>query len=89
MSIIPTIRRTSTSYRDDLALISLGVPGDPNGVHPLVEPRRFYLNTQNDKIRVPAQPYRKDSYLLISAGWDGLYGTADDICNFEWRYRER
>ncbi|MGB2808409.1 MAG: type II secretion system protein [Sedimentisphaerales bacterium] len=27
-------------------------------------------------------PYRPDSYILISAGADGLYGTKDDICNF-------
>ena len=27
-------------------------------------------------------PYRPDSYVLISAGPDGLYGTEDDICNF-------
>jgi len=27
-------------------------------------------------------PYRPDSYILISAGVDGLYGTNDDICNF-------
>jgi type II secretory pathway pseudopilin PulG len=27
-------------------------------------------------------PYRPDSYILISAGADGLYGTADDIRNF-------
>jgi hypothetical protein len=29
-----------------------------------------------------------DSFILISAGQDGLYGTADDICNFEWKYRK-
>jgi len=28
-------------------------------------------------------PYRSDSYLLISPGEDGLYGTADDVANFE------
>lgn len=28
------------------------------------------------------QPYRPDSYILISAGLDGIYGTADDIRNF-------
>jgi prepilin-type N-terminal cleavage/methylation domain-containing protein len=28
-------------------------------------------------------PARPDSFLLISAGSDGLYGTKDDICNFE------
>jgi len=27
-------------------------------------------------------PYRPDSYILISAGADGLYGTKDDITNF-------
>jgi len=30
-----------------------------------------------------ARPVRPDSFLLISAGQDGLYGTSDDICNFE------
>ncbi len=29
------------------------------------------------------RPYRPDSYLLISAGADGEYGTVDDITNFE------
>jgi prepilin-type N-terminal cleavage/methylation domain-containing protein len=28
-------------------------------------------------------PYRKTSFLLITAGQDGVYGTADDINNFE------
>lgn len=27
-------------------------------------------------------PYHPDSYILITAGDDGLYGTDDDICNF-------
>ena len=29
------------------------------------------------------RPYRAESYILISAGEDGLYGTGDDIFNFE------
>jgi len=29
------------------------------------------------------RPVRPDSFILISAGSDGLYGTKDDICNFE------
>ena len=35
------------------------------------------------------EPHRRDTFILISAGGDGLYGTADDICNFEWKYRDR
>jgi len=34
----------------------------------------------NSDLRVPFKP---DSYILISAGADGLYGTVDDICNFK------
>jgi len=75
-------------YRDNQALINLGVPGQPNTAHPLADPKRFYLNTQNHQVSSP-QPHRRDSYILISAGYDGLYGTADDICNFDWRPRER
>jgi prepilin-type N-terminal cleavage/methylation domain-containing protein len=29
-----------------------------------------------------ARPFNRDSYILISAGADALYGTEDDICNF-------
>lgn len=28
-------------------------------------------------------PYKDESYILISAGNDGMYGTDDDICNFQ------
>lgn len=75
-------------YRDNQALVQLGVPGHPKDVHPLSDPRRFYLNTQSDKIALASAPYNADRFILISAGYDGLYGTADDICNFEWKYRE-
>ncbi len=37
---------------------------------------------QDPKIEARVWPYRPDSYILISAGADGLYGTPDDIRNF-------
>ena len=37
---------------------------------------------QDPKITARPWPYSPDSYILISAGADGLYGTPDDICNF-------
>ena len=74
-------------YRDNPALLKLGVPWALDTVHPLADPKRFYLNTQNEKV-TQSRPHRADSYILISAGKDGLYGTADDICNFDWKYRE-
>lgn len=37
----------------------------------------------NDRITVRNEPVNKDSFILIGAGEDALYGTADDITNFE------
>ena len=37
---------------------------------------------QDPKVVNYPTAYKSDSYLLISAGLDGLYGTADDITNF-------
>jgi len=55
------------------------------GEHPLGDTTGayFYTYITDPKIVDTAWPHRPDSYLLITAGADGLYGTADDICNFE------
>lgn len=37
---------------------------------------------QDPKVTARPWPYRPDSYILISAGMDGIYGTSDDITNF-------
>ncbi len=43
----------------------------------------FYEQYIKDpRITNMAWPYRPDSYILISAGADGLYGTSDDVTNF-------
>lgn len=42
----------------------------------------FYEYIRDPKVAARDWPYRPDSYLLISAGTDGLYGTEDDIRNF-------
>jgi hypothetical protein len=82
----PDDRENIYCYKDNQALIALGVPGKPGETHPLVDPKRFYLDTESREL--PSRPYRADTFILISAGRDGLYGTADDIRNFEWKYRE-
>jgi prepilin-type N-terminal cleavage/methylation domain-containing protein len=42
----------------------------------------FYSYIRDPKREAMPWPYRSDSYILISAGADGLYGTGDDIRNF-------
>jgi len=55
-------------------------------VHPLGIPamnyQAFYDYITDPKITSMKQAYRPDSYILISAGADGLYGTSDDVTNF-------
>lgn len=42
--------------------------------------------TRSEKITTMSRPYRAETYILISAGEDGLYGTMDDICNFDFTF---
>lgn len=68
--------------------VGLGAPWEPGRKHPLFEdPIKFYEMTVNDQIDLDGdgvgdRPYKADSYILLSAGYDGLYGTDDDIFNF-------
>ena len=71
-------------YKDNHALIGLGVPGKPGQKHPLYEnPRIFYEMTRDYNVAKMSKPQRADTFILLSAGKDGLYGTKDDIANFE------
>lgn len=77
------------NYWDNLALLDLGIPGSTE-IHPLADTTgnigdiRFYDQTQNKKIEVREWPYNADSFILLSAGPDGKYGTPDDIHNFSY-----
>jgi hypothetical protein len=78
------------NYRDNQALLALGVPGKPGLKHPLFEnPQIFYEMTRNVRVAGPSVPNRADTYILLSAGYDGLYGTEDDIANFQFRLKPK
>jgi hypothetical protein len=67
--------------QDNWPLIQLGRIMDGRQ-HELNNLTQFVEKIQDPKITAKVWPYRPDSYILISAGADGLYGTPDDICNF-------
>lgn len=72
------------NIRDNGILVGLGKIKDGT-IHPLWEPDVFYSMDRgiiDPKVTARIWPYRPDSYILISAGADGLYGTGDDIRNF-------
>jgi prepilin-type N-terminal cleavage/methylation domain-containing protein len=84
---------------DNSNLLDLGTPADQSVSHPLwtgalatdlLTFEEIVLNKQvqiaTKTVALPdgiKQPYRADSYFLLSAGKDGLYGTSDDLLNFE------
>ena len=75
---------------DNIEIIEgLGVPGQTYD-HPLIDNSddgrgvsEFQRMILNDKVTSIKRPYRASSYILWSAGKDGLFGTADDIFNFD------
>jgi len=76
------------NYYDNYDLIELGVPWTvPVQPHPYKNPPPegglFYKSTRDKSVTPMMKPHNPDSYILISAGWDGLYGTGDDVFNFE------
>lgn len=88
MHNVTTLDLNIYNFMDNQAILDLGLPEDQSKEHRLVDPVRFYMNTKNEKVTTASRPYKADTYILISAGNDGEYGTPDDICNFDWKYRE-
>jgi len=53
------------------------------GIHPLADLSIFAAAIHNPNVTAVDRPHRADSFIVLSAGPDALYGTADDIANFE------
>lgn len=75
------------NYLDNDQLLELDIPWLVAGSkHPLFSnaapPDMFYKNTKDKSIALKDTPRNQNSFILLSAGWDGLYGTRDDVYNF-------
>lgn len=72
------------NFTDNMEMLELGMPWEIESRHDLLD--NYYEFIKNDWMPTGAgisRPLRRDSYILISAGWDGEYGTHDDITNFQ------
>lgn len=51
-----------------------------------MESQYFYefITQREDTDRDFFKSYNKDTYILLSAGWDGIFGTKDDVGNFDF-----
>jgi type II secretory pathway pseudopilin PulG len=81
------------NFDDNYAITKLGCPWESGRTteHPMSltcalpgtpGPLLFYRAITNDKVTSTPRPHNEDGYILLSAGWDGLYGTQDDVYNF-------
>jgi hypothetical protein len=73
------------NFDDNYAITALGCPWEGTQItqHPMfTDPRIFLKAITNDKVTATPRPHNEDGYILMSAGWDGLYGTQDDVYNF-------
>jgi type II secretory pathway pseudopilin PulG len=75
------------NFDDNYAITSLGCPWEGGATkttdHPMfTDPRIFLKEITNTRITTTPRPHNEDGYILMSAGWDGLYGTRDDVFNF-------
>jgi prepilin-type N-terminal cleavage/methylation domain-containing protein len=87
------IENSTYNVRDALYVYNLSNNGiarlpvpfiGPGSIHPMADnPQLFYNATINPNFNNPQRPYRAESFILHSAGPDGLYGTTDDIFNFD------
>ena len=79
------------NYDDNVNLLDLGVAGNPTLDHPLADGttdlQDFDDILRNEQVFNVSNsfsvPYCAQSYVLMSAGKDGLFGTADDVYSFE------
>jgi len=79
---VPGARKLQDVYRqtDNIGFLR-------TGIDPIADQTKFYnyILDQRAEGLLPAgvhQPQNPDTYLLISAGPDGIYGTRDDVTNF-------
>lgn len=73
---------------DNRGMLTLALPFSDGRVSPLADGanvKAFYdaIANPNFGTGAGARPYRAESFILQSAGADGMYGTGDDVFNFD------
>jgi hypothetical protein len=81
---------------DNDSIVTLGTLEDPAVQHhfasdytaPAPDSRSgieiFYDTITNPNVQMYEKPFNAKTFILISAGWDGIFGTKDDISSFDY-----
>jgi prepilin-type N-terminal cleavage/methylation domain-containing protein len=75
------------NFDDNYAITGLGCPWESTQttiqpMHGTANVKIFYKAITNTKVTATPRPHNEDGYILLSAGYDNLYGTGDDVYNF-------
>jgi len=77
------------NFDDNYAITGLGCPWEggttpttPQPMYGTANVKIFYKAITNTKVTATPRPHNEDGYILLSAGYDNLYGTGDDVYNF-------
>lgn len=86
-TLAPTMTPTDNqgniyNYWDNRIIVQFKEAKDGASVPAFSDSATFYEYIEDPKITAKPTPYNPSSYILISAGADGTYGTPDDIRNF-------
>lgn len=87
----PCAREGIYNAFDNEELLRLGTVADQNKKHyfdkdeggTLAGRTKFYDAITNPTITTQVRPYNQTTYILMSAGFDGIFGTPDDVYNFK------
>ncbi len=79
------------NYKDNVDLVDLGpIDADPAAApaeeHLMKDEKVFYEMINNPGVSALAEgkPFNSSTYILMSAGSDGVFGTKDDVTNFDY-----
>ena len=73
------------NFDDNYAITAMGCSWENTYItdQPMyLNPGLFYEEITNERVTSAPRPHNVDGYILMSAGYDGLYGTRDDVFNF-------
>lgn len=91
-------RKWIYNYEDNREIFKLGPVQDPINEEHHYNPtytdtdknmtgeELFYEDITDHKVKTGqfVKPYNANTFILMSAGWDGIFGTKDDITNFNY-----
>ncbi|MBW8035252.1 MAG: type II secretion system protein [Planctomycetes bacterium] len=72
------------NYKDNIDLVDLGAVGDDDpSIQHLMDETLFYETITNPGVSYE-KPFNSTTFILISAGDDSVFGTKDDVTNFNY-----